>query len=74
MKFKEIKDLTVEELKKRLVTAREDHFESKMKQALGQLSNTNHIREVRRDMGRLQTALSRKKLSSSMKGQKRGLK
>ena len=61
MKFVEIKDLTVEELKKRLVSAKEDHFESRMKHTLGQLSNTNHLREVRRDIGRIETALKQKK-------------
>lgn len=67
MKFSDIKDLTIEELEKRLLTAREDQFESRMKHALGELSNTNHLRETRRNVGRIKTALNnnnKRKLSS----------
>lgn len=63
MKFKEIKDLTVEELKTRWVSSQEDYFESKMKHSLGQLSNTNYIRGVRRRIARIQTALSQRNQS-----------
>ena len=61
MKFKEIKGLTVEELEKKLMLSREDYFASKMKHAFKQLSNTDYIRRVRRDIAKIQTALAQKK-------------
>ena len=60
MKYSEIKDLTVEELKKRMVSLRENLFETKMKHSLGQLSNTDQIRQARRDMAKVNTALHAK--------------
>lgn len=60
MKYSEIKDLTVEELKKRVSSLREELFEVKMKHSLGQLSDTDHIRRVRRDAARVKTALHTK--------------
>ena len=77
MKFKEIKGLTVEELNKRLIAAREDYFESKMRHVLGQLSNTNHLREIRRDIGRIQTVLGNRgdrRLDNQLSSSVRGLK
>ena len=60
MKFSEIKDLTVEELHKRNQQLREELFEAKMKHSLGQLADHLQIRKVRRDIARIQTALSAK--------------
>lgn len=65
MKFAEIKGLTAAELRQKMLLVRQDYFESKMKHSLGQLSNTNYIREVRKDIARIETALSvRENLSS----------
>ena len=60
MKFKEIKDLTVEELRKRLNKTKVDRFEIKMKHSLGQVSNPLEIRHLRRDIARINTALTQK--------------
>lgn len=60
MKYSEIKDLTVEELRKRMKSMREELFESKMKQSLGQLADPVAIRVKRRDIARVQTALNSK--------------
>ena len=60
MKYSEIKDLTVEELRKRKKTMREDLFEAKMKQSLGQLADPVEIRKKRRDIARALTALNAK--------------
>lgn len=60
MKYLEIKDLTVEELRKRLKGMKEDLFESKMKQSLGQLADPVSIRKKRRDLARVLTALNAK--------------
>lgn len=60
MNYNEVKDLTVEELRKRLVGQREELFEIKMKASLGQVNNPLEIRSRRRDLARILTALSQK--------------
>ncbi len=60
MKYEEIKDLTSSELRKRMVTIREELFEARMKHTLGQLASPIEIRGKRKDMARLNTALQTK--------------
>ena len=60
MKFKEIQDLTVEELRKRENKMKTELFDLKMKHSLGQLGNPIQIRDLRRDVSRIKTALSAK--------------
>ena len=68
MKFSEIRDLTVAELRKRALTAREELFEMQMKHSLGQLASPTEITSKRKDIARMKTALSSKVKSS--RGQK----
>jgi len=60
MKFEEIKDLTSSELRKRVVSLREEMFEARMKHTLGQLGSPLDIRHKRKDLARLKTALTMK--------------
>jgi len=60
MNFSEIKDLTVEELRKRSQQIREELFEMKMKHSLGQVNNPIEIRTKRRDLARVLTAMNAK--------------
>lgn len=60
MKFAEIKDMTVEELRKRSQQIREELFETKMKHSLGQVSNPLEIRRMRRDLARVLSAMNLK--------------
>lgn len=60
MKFTEIKDLTVEELRKRSQQLREDMFQVKMKHSLGQVASPIELRKARRDLARVLTALNAK--------------
>ncbi len=60
MKFKEIKGFSVDELNKKVKELRSDLFEATMKNELGQLSNPVQIRLVRRNLARVQTALTQK--------------
>jgi large subunit ribosomal protein L29 len=57
MKFEKIKELTSNELRKRTITLREELFEARMKHTLGQLGNPIEIRDKRKDLARLKTAL-----------------
>lgn len=60
MKYVDVKDLTVEELRKRLANQRQELFETKMKASLGQVNNPLEIRSRRRDVARIMTALNSK--------------
>lgn len=69
MKFGEIRDLTVAELRKRVLTAREELFDMTMKHSLGQLASPSEITSKRKDIARMKTALTLK-VKSSDRGQK----
>lgn len=60
MKFADIRDLTVEELRKREKTMRDEMFELRMKHSLGQVGNPMQIRVLGRDIARVKTALTAK--------------
>lgn len=60
MKFTEIKDLTVEELRVRSQQLREELFAMKMKHSLGQVNNPVEIRFKRRDLAKVLTAMNAK--------------
>lgn len=60
MNFKDIRDLTVEELRKREKSMTEEVFDIRMKHSLGQVGNPLQIRSLRRDIARVKTALSAK--------------
>ena len=60
MKFDEIKDLTSDELRKKQTQLRDELFEAQMKHSLGQVGNPIEIRDRRRDLARVLTALNMK--------------
>jgi large subunit ribosomal protein L29 len=60
MKFSEVSELTGSELRKRILQSREELFEARMKHTLGQLGNPLEVRQKRRDLARLKTALQMK--------------
>ncbi|OFZ11229.1 MAG: 50S ribosomal protein L29 [Bdellovibrionales bacterium RBG_16_40_8] len=60
MKFIDIRDLTVEELRKREKSIIEESFDLRMKHSLGQVGNPLQIRSLRRDRARIRTALAAK--------------
>ena len=60
MKFKEISGMTVRELRKKQEELKDLLFHSQMKNTLGQLGNPLSIRNLRRDMARIKTAINQK--------------
>jgi large subunit ribosomal protein L29 len=60
MKFQEVQELTSTELRKRVVSLREELFEARMKHTLGQLGSPLEIRQKRKELARLMTALHMK--------------
>ena len=64
MKTKEylndLKSKSVEELSTDLVTAKKELFNLKFQNATNQLENTSRIKEVRRNIARIQTLIAEK--------------
>jgi large subunit ribosomal protein L29 len=61
MKYNDIKEQSVIELAKKRKSLSESLFAAKMKNSIGQLSNPIEIRDLRRNLARIKTALTSKK-------------
>lgn len=57
MKYNEIKDMSVAELKKKRSVLSDQLFEVRMKNSIGQLTNPLLIRQLRKDIARINTAI-----------------
>jgi large subunit ribosomal protein L29 len=64
VKASEIRELDVEELERRIADTRRELFNLRFQHATGQLENTGQLREVRKNIARLLTALNQKKRES----------
>jgi large subunit ribosomal protein L29 len=53
----EFRDRSRDQLQDQLVTLKKEQFNLRFQRASGQLENTNRVREVRRDIARIQTIL-----------------
>ena len=60
MKAEDLKTKTADELKKALLDLKKEQFTLRMQKAQGQLENSAKVRSVRRDVARVQTALTQK--------------
>ena len=56
--LKELEGKSVDELKTELVTAKKELFNLRFQNATNQLDNTSRIREVRRNIARIQTVIT----------------
>jgi large subunit ribosomal protein L29 len=56
----DLKSKSVEELSTDLVTAKKELFNLKFQNATNQLENTSRIKEVRRNIARIQTLIAEK--------------
>ena len=65
MKAKEIKNLSAEELNKKLDELKKDLFMLRMQHATNQLDNPVKIRETKHDIARVKTMLRQKELSGA---------
>jgi large subunit ribosomal protein L29 len=57
-KAKEIRELTADELRARLIELKQEALNLRLQQATGQLENTARIRLVRRETARVRTILT----------------
>ena len=64
MKAHEVRGLTVDQLNEELVKLKKEQFNLRFRAASGQLENTSRVRQIRRDIARIQT-ISRQKPPSA---------
>ncbi|MEM9706273.1 MAG: 50S ribosomal protein L29 [Pseudomonadota bacterium] len=60
MKPSEIRDLTEDQLKDKLLQLKKEQFNLRFQAASGQLEKTARVREVRKDIARVKTILTEK--------------
>ncbi len=58
MKASEVRDLTPDQVRDKLMELKKEQFNLRFQKATGQLENTARVQLVRRDIARLQTALN----------------
>ena len=64
MKVKEIRELSTEEIEKKLVETKEELFNLRFQQATGSLEKPSRINELRKLVARMKTILRERELSS----------
>ncbi|MDY3746389.1 MAG: 50S ribosomal protein L29 [Lachnospiraceae bacterium] len=62
---KELKAKTVEQLNDELVGAKKELFNLRFQNATNQLDNTSRIKDVRRNIARIQTVITEKKANAA---------
>ncbi|MGC3988180.1 MAG: 50S ribosomal protein L29 [Chthoniobacteraceae bacterium] len=60
MKIKEIRELSVDELRLRKRELRQESFHLRLQQQTGQLEKPSQLRAIRREVARLETVLTEK--------------
>ncbi len=60
MKASELRDKSVEDLNKQLLTLREEQFKLRMQKSTRQLGQTHLLRDNQRDIARVKTVLGEK--------------
>lgn len=63
MKVKEIRELTTEEINKKLVEAKEELFNLRFQQATGNLEKPSRLRDLRHTVARLKTVLREREIN-----------
>ena len=57
MKVSEIREMQVEQIRTKLSDAHEELMKLRFQQVTGQLTDTSHLRNLRRDIARMETIL-----------------
>ena len=63
-KIKEIKELSSDELSKRKVELRQESFNLRLQQVSGQMEKPSRLRDIRREVARIETVLSERRNQS----------
>ena len=59
--LKDLNKMTADQLKEELVSAKKELFNLRFQNATNQLDNTSRIKDVRKNIARIQTVISAKK-------------
>jgi large subunit ribosomal protein L29 len=73
MKADEFRDMTLDQLDDQIVKLKKEQFNLRFQKASGQLENTARVRQIRRDIARVQTVQQAKRTGKSV-GQSAGSK
>jgi large subunit ribosomal protein L29 len=65
MKIKEFRDLTLEELQTRRRDLKQEQFHLRMQQQAGQMEKPSQLRALRRDVARIESVLSERRLKTA---------
>jgi large subunit ribosomal protein L29 len=65
LKVSEIRDLSHDEIERRLDETKEELFNLRFQNATGQLDNYKRIQELRRDVARIKTILREQEIASA---------
>ena len=57
MKKEDVRKMAVEELRTKILDSREEMMKLRFQQVTGQLTDTSHLRVLRRDIARMETIL-----------------
>jgi large subunit ribosomal protein L29 len=69
MKSQEIRKLSVEEIQVKLADSREELMKLRFQQVTGQLTDTNRLRYLRRDIARFETILNEPQPAAVQEGE-----
>ena len=64
MKAAEIRELSADDLRSKLKEARAELFNLRFQMATGQLENTARVKQVKKDIARIQTEMRARELSA----------
>jgi large subunit ribosomal protein L29 len=68
MKASQVHDMTIDQLNDELVKLKKEQFNLRFQAASGQLENTARVRQVRRDIARVQTVARERDAAAKVKG------
>ena len=63
MKVKEIREMTTEEINKKIALTKQELFNLRFQQATGNLEKPSRIKELRRDVARCKTVLREREMT-----------
>ncbi|RJP50710.1 MAG: 50S ribosomal protein L29 [Anaerolineaceae bacterium] len=70
MKVEDIRKLGAEEIRTKLVDARDELMKLRFQQVTGQLTDTSHMKILRRDIARMETILREIERAAAVEGAK----
>lgn len=68
MKVAEIREMQVEQIRTKLSDAHEELMKLRFQQVTGQLTDTSHLRNLRRDIARMETILNQALSAAATEG------